>query len=227
MIVAQASTDRAFFQWDWVLAHWSELGEQTVEHLFLTGTSVAIGLVISAALAAIALRWSGTFGPIIGVGGVLYSVPSLALFALLVPFTGLTSRTTAIIPLVTYTILILVRNMVAGIRSVPAEVVEAAQGMGLRRRQVFMKVEVPLALPTFFAGLRITTVTIVGLVTVTALLGFGGLGQFILNGFRKSIVFPTEIIVGMVASVLLAMVLDFALLQAQRVTTPWLRRPRS
>lgn len=223
MIVAQAA-ERPFFEWDWLFSHWSDLGSQTLEHLFLTAVPVAIGLVISALLAAVALRWPITFGPIVGLGGILYSVPSLALFALLVPFTGLTSRTTAIIPLVTYTILILVRNMVVGVREVPGEVVEAARGMGLTRRQIFLRVEVPLALPTFFAGLRITTVTIVGLVTVTALLGFGGLGQFILNGFRKSIVFPTEIVIGMVASVVLAIVLDLALLQAQRISTPWLRK---
>jgi osmoprotectant transport system permease protein len=171
----------------------------------------------------LALRWRRLYGPIIAAGGLLYTIPSLAAFALLAPFTGLTA-TTAIIALTSYTVLILVRNIVTGIDGVPPEAVEAARGMGYRRGRLFWEIELPLALPVIVAGLRIASVTVIGLVTVTALLGLGGLGQFILRGFRVLPPYPTQIIVGTALSVVLAVAVDLLLLAVERALTPWARR---
>jgi osmoprotectant transport system permease protein len=218
-----AQSTRPLFEPDWIPRNVDRIWDATAEHLYLTGLSVGIGLAISLALAVVALRWRRTYEPIVQVGGLLYTVPSLAAFALLVPFFGF-SVTTAVIALVTYTILILVRNIVTGIDGVPAEVVEAAEGMGYRPARRFLQIELPLALPVVIAGLRIATVTVIGLVTVTALLGLGGLGDFILAGFRGSIVHPTMIITGVVLSVVLAVVADLLLLGLERLLTPWTRR---
>jgi osmoprotectant transport system permease protein len=218
-----AQSERPLFEWSWVTSNTDRIWEATLEHLYLTGAAVGIGTVVSLLLAVVALRYRRAYAPIIAMGGLLYTIPSLAMFALLAPFTGLTA-TTAIIALTTYTILILVRNIVTGIDGVPAEVVEAAQGMGYRRARLFLQIELPLALPVIVAGLRIASVTVIGLVTVTALLGLGGLGQFILSGFRVLPPYPTQIIVGTFLSVVLAIVLDLALLALERALTPWARR---
>jgi osmoprotectant transport system permease protein len=218
-----AQTQRPLFEWSWVTRNADGIWSATLEHLFLTGMAVGSGLVVSLLLAVLALRWRGLYGPFIAAGGLLYTIPSLAAFALLAPFTGLTA-TTAIIALASYTVLILVRNIVTGIDGVPAEVVEAARGMGYRRTKLFWEIELPLALPVIVAGLRIASVTVIGLVTVTALLGLGGLGQYILRGFRVLPPYPTQIIVGTVLSVVLAVVVDLLLLGLERALTPWARR---
>lgn len=223
MTVVVAQTDRPLIDWSWIGRNGSDIWAQTLEHLYLTAIAVAVGLVISLALAAAALRWRALYAPIASASGVLYTIPSLALFAFLVPFTGL-SVLTAEVALVSYTVLILVRNIYTGITGVPAGIVEAADGMGYRPWQRFLRVQLPLAAPVILAGLRIATVTVVGLVTVTALIGLGGLGFFILDGFRRSIVFPTEIILGTVLSALLAALLDVGLLGIERAITPWRRR---
>lgn len=212
---------RPFFRWDWVWSHLDEIGERTVEHLMLTGIAVGVGLAISLVLAIIGLRFPRTYPPITWVTGTLYAIPSLALFAFLVPITGFTILT-AQIGLVSYTLLILVRNIEAGIRGIDPAVREAALGMGYGRRRLLLEVEVPLALPVIVAGIRIAAVTTVGLVTITALIGKGGLGFFILRGLNRF--FDTEIIVGTVLSVLLAVAIDFALVLTQRALTPWARR---
>jgi osmoprotectant transport system permease protein len=207
-------------RWDWLLAHLGDIGQRLEQHLVLTGIAVGVGLVLSLALGIWAARWPRVYGPVTWVSGVLYTIPSLALFALLVPFTGL-SLLTAEIGLVSYTLLILIRNIVAGIRAVPAEVREAAFGMGYTRRQVLWQVELPLALGVIIAGVRVATITTVGLVTVTALIGQGGLGFFILDGIQRF--FSTPLIVGASLSVLLAVVLDAVLVRVQRMATPWSR----
>ena len=143
--------------------------------------AIGIGLVISFVLALLIRSRAGLYQPILGITGTLYAIPSLALFALLTPVTGVGTVTTAEIALVSYTLLILTRNIVEGLRGVPAEAIEAATGMGFTGRQRLMRVELPLALPIIIAGLRIATVTTVGLVTVTALTGLGGLGYLIVN----------------------------------------------
>jgi len=213
-----------FVRWDWVVGHLDDIGTHTIEHLRLTGLSMGIGLVLAIALSAFALRWRRSYAPIIGVTGVLFTIPSLAAFAVLVPFTGLTT-TTATVPLVTYTLLILVRNIVTGVDGVPSDIRDAALGMGYRRWRLLWEIELPLALPAIMAGIRIATVTVVGLVTVTSLIGLGGLGSLILQGIRRgSVPFPTPIVVGTIASAALAATLDVGLLGLQRVLTPWLRR---
>jgi osmoprotectant transport system permease protein len=152
---------------------------------------------------------------------VLYSIPSLALFVMLIPLTGL-SVATAEIGLVSYTLLIFIRNIVAGIDGVPSEVREAALGMGYTRRRMLLEIELPIALPVVIAGIRIATVTTVGLVTITALIGLGGLGQLILDGLNR--LFTTPLIIGAVLSVVLALLLDGVLVLAERALTPWARR---
>jgi osmoprotectant transport system permease protein len=218
-----AQAERPLFEWSWVARNTGRIWDATLQHLYLTGISVGLGLAVSLVLALAALRWRRLYGPIIAVGGLLYTLPSLALFAFLLPFTGI-SATTAIIALVTYTILILVRNIVTAVDGVPPDVVEAAEGMGYRRSRLFWDIQLPLALPVIVAGLRIASVTVIGLVTVTSLLGLGGLGQFILSGFRVLPPYPTQIVVGTVLSVVLAVAIDLLLLGVERALTPWARR---
>lgn len=217
-------TDGPIVDWAWVFSHLDDIWERTVEHVVLTGLAVGIGLLVAVALSLVIVRERRAFGPITWLAGALYTIPSLALFAALVPFTGLTVLT-AEIGLVSYTLLILIRNIMAGLDGVPAATKEAALGMGYTRRRILWQVEVPLALPVIVAGVRIASVTTVGLVTVTVLIGQGGYGFFILQGLRRF--FTTEIIVGTVLSVLLAVVIDFALIGLERALTPWARRGRA
>ena len=208
------------FEWDWVADHLPEIGDRLWEHVQLTFLAVVIGLLISFPLAVFAFRHRRFYAPITWITGLLYTIPSLALFVLLVPFFHLTT-TTAEIGLVSYTLLILIRNIVSGLDSVPADTKEAALGMGYTRRQLLWKVELPLALPVIIAGVRIATVTTIGLVTVTAFIGKGGLGQFILQGLEQF--FSTPAILGATLSVALALLADGLLLLAQRMLTPWAR----
>jgi osmoprotectant transport system permease protein len=208
-------------RWDWVRDHGDDILAATRQHVELTLIAVAIGLLISVPLGLAARHWRRSAGPILGLTGVLFTIPSLALFALLVPLTGL-SRTTAEVGLVGYTLLILVRNIVAGLDGVPEDVREAARAMGFRPRAQLLKVELPLALPVIVAGIRIATVTTIGLVTVTGLIGQGGLGAFIIEGINRD--FRTPLVVGSVLSIALAVVADVALAGAARLLSPWSRR---
>ncbi len=212
-------------RWSWIGDNVDELAIATVEHVQLTVLSVALGLVVAVPLAVLIRRNRWLEGPISGFAGVLYTIPALAAFALLVPIFGVTSLWTPLLPLASYSLLILLRNTLTGLDSVPERLREAADGMGYRPVRRFVEVELPLALPAVVAGVRVATVTNVGLVTVTALLGRGGLGAFILDGIRRSIPFPTAIIVGTVGAILLAVVLDLALLWLERAVAPWQRRP--
>ena len=207
-------------RWDWIASHLDEVVLRLGEHLLLTGIAVSVGFVIAFALALLSLRWPRTYGVATWTTGVLYTIPSLALFALLIPFTGLTLLT-AEIGLVGYTLLILLRNIVGGIRSVPADATEAATGMGYTAWQTLWRVQLPLALPVIIAGLRVATITTIGLVTVTALIGQGGLGYFILQGIQRF--FSTPLLLGAFLSVALAVAADALLVLAQRALTPWTR----
>ncbi len=219
MILAQSRDD--LFRWDWVADNLGSIWSKVVEHLYLTGLALGIGLVVSLGLSALALRYRRSYGPITWTTGILYTIPSLALFAFFVPITGFTTLT-AEIGLVSYTLLILIRNIVAGIDGVDPAIKEAARGMGYTGRRMFLEIELPLALPVIVAGVRIAAVTTIGLVTVTALVGQGGLGFFILRGLNRF--FDTEIIVGTVLSVVLAVIIDIALVLTERALTPWSRR---
>jgi osmoprotectant transport system permease protein len=207
-------------RWDWIASHGGEIGLRIAEHLELTVIAVVVGLVIAFGLAFTALRMPTLSPPITGIAGILYTIPSLALFAFLVPYTGL-SVLTAEIGLVSYTLLILIRNILSGIRSVPSDVRDAALGMGYTPRQILWRIELPLALAVIFAGIRVATITTIGLVTVTALIGQGGLGYFILLGIQ--LFFSTPLLVGAIGSIVFAVVADGALVLVQRALTPWTR----
>jgi osmoprotectant transport system permease protein len=212
-----------FVRWEWIPDHLDDIRAQFLEHLLLTALPIVIGSVLAFPLALVALRYPRLYGPLLGVSGLLFTIPSIALFVLMIPFTGL-RLPTAIIPLTIYTLLILIRNTVEGLRGVPREVREAAEAMGYTRGRQLLTVELPLALPVIIAGLRIATVSTIGLVTVTAIVGWGGLGQFFIDGFLRR--FATPLLVGLVLSVVLAVSADLLLLAAQRALTPWERRAR-
>jgi osmoprotectant transport system permease protein len=218
-----AASTEPWVRWDWLSRHTDDILRALREHVVLTGLAVGIGLLIAFPLALLIRRWRWLQAPLLSLTGILYTIPSLALLALLVPWTGL-SRTTAEIALVSYTLLILIRNIVAGLDGVPADVREAAAGMGYGRTRQLVRVELPLAVPVIVAGIRIAVVTTVGLVTITALIGQGGLGQLILDGLTRD--FRTELVVGSVLSVALATVADLSLVGIQRLATPWARRRR-
>lgn len=219
----QASSE-PLVRWDYIPDQWDDIQASLITHIELTLISVAIGLALSAGLALLALRVGWTAAPITGLSAFIYTIPSVALFGLLVPYFGF-SKVPAIIALTGYTLLILVTSIMAGFRSVPAAVHEAADGMGLSARRRLLTVELPLALPQIITGLRVATVTTVGLVTVAAIIGQGGLGDLILDGLRRT--FWTPMIVGGVLSVALALVLDLALYLAGRAATPWAYRRRT
>jgi osmoprotectant transport system permease protein len=209
--------------WPWVQDHTDEIRQRLIEHIELTVLAVLFGLVIALPLALLSVRYRRLYGPVIAITGVLYTIPSLALFALLLPLTGL-SRATALIPLTAYTLLILVRNTVTGLDGVPPDVKDAAVGMGYSRNRQLLRVELPLALPTIIVGIRIATVTTIGLVAITTLIGQGGLGSLMQDGFERD--FRTPLTVGIALSLALAIVADLLLVLAQRLATPWARAGR-
>jgi osmoprotectant transport system permease protein len=212
-------------RWGYISDHLHEIRSALVQHLELTLSAVGVGLVPSSLLAAVALRFRFTFQPLNAITGIMYAIPSLALFILLSPITGLTILTSEI-ALVSYTLLILFRNTLEGLRGVPAEVREAAVGMGLTRRQVLMRVELPLALPAIVAGLRIATVTVISLATVAAFIDDEGLGSPIFRAIQSN-VFKTELLAAGGLAVILALLADGLLVLAQRLVTPWARRQRA
>jgi osmoprotectant transport system permease protein len=223
--VAQGG-ERPIFEWRWVERNADYIVQRLGEHVSLTATALGIGLVASIGLAIFSLRWRWFYGIALSAAGALYVIPSLGAFALLWPFFG-PSFTTAVIPLASYTLLILVRNIVTGVDQVPTEVREAAIGMGFTRRRLLLQVELPLALPVVIAGLRVAAVTTIGLVTVTSMLGMGGLGFFIRAGIQTATPNPTPIIVGVGLSVALAVVVDLSLWLSERALAPWARKART
>lgn len=209
--------------WAWLGRNLDDLAFRTVDHVVMTVLAISIGTVISFGLVLLIRRRRALHGPILAVSGTLYAIPSLALFAILIPFTGVQSLLAAEIALVSYTILILVRNFLAGFEAVPADVLEAADGMGYTPGQRLWRIELPIALPVIVAGLRIATVTIIGLVTVTALIGLGGLGYVIIElGYDRFN--NTATIAGATGVILLAIIADRAFVLLQRFLTPWASR---
>ena len=214
------AADDPWIRWDWISGHVPVIRAALAQHIELTLIAVAIGLIIALPLGVVGWRERILRGPIFSVTGILYTIPSLALFSILVPFTGLTTLT-AEIGLVSYTLLILIRNVVVGLDAVPEDVREAARGMGYRPFRQAVGIEVPLALPAIIAGLRIATVTTIGLVTVSFLIDKGGLGSLIYDGLIRD--FKTPLVVGTTLSVALAVFADLTLAGIQRVITPWAR----
>ena len=204
----------------WILEHLDDIAESILQHLQLTILPLVAGFFIALILAIWAVRQPRVYGLITAVTGIMYTIPSLAAFAILRPIFGL-SLLTALIPLTTYTLLILVRNIVAGFQAVPADVLEAAEGMGYTRRQRLLRVELPLAVPLMLAGVRLASVTTIGLATVAAVLGnsFGGFGQLITEGLQTF--FPTKYLLGAALSVVLAFLADALFVQLEKVITPW------
>ena len=208
-------------QWSWVSSNRSMILSLLWQHVQLTAIAVVIGFAISLPLGIVAWRVHALRRPLVGITGALYVVPSVALLLLVAPITGFFSITTAEVALVSYTLLILIRNIIAGLDSVPADVLDAARGMGYKPLEALRKVQLPLALPSILAGVRVATVTVVGLVNVTAFIGQGGLGQLIIQGFQSD--FNTEIVVGLVLSVLLAGIADALIVGAELLSLPWAR----
>lgn len=206
--------------WDWIASNVGQIVEATIDHIILTVIAVGVGFAISLVLALLIRRDRRFYAPISAFTGLLYTIPSLALFAILVPITGL-SLLTAEIGLISYTLLILTRHIVSGFDGVPREIVEAADGMGYASRERLRRVDMPLAMPLIIAGLRVATVTTIGLIMVTALIGEGGLGQLMLRGFNFRNY--TAVYVGAAVTVALAVVADLALIRLGRLATPWTR----
>jgi len=219
--VLAAYDGHALVDWSWVGDHGDEIFSRLREHAVLLGWSVLLGLLISVPLALVSISRRRVYGVVLVTTGILYTIPSLAAFSLLLPYTG-HSRLTAIIPLTAYTLLILVRNMVTGLERVPADVQDAATGLGYSSRRKLWQIDVPLALPTIFAGIRLAVVTTIGLIAVSALIGQGGLGALMLDGFDKD--FYTPLIVGVVLTVVFAFAADALLLGVQKLLTPWTRK---
>ncbi|MEU7297499.1 ABC transporter permease [Streptomyces exfoliatus] len=196
------------------------LGDAVVQHLQLTAVSVALALLLALPLAVAARRWRLAAGPVLGVTTLLYTIPALAMFSLLLPVYGL-SAALVVAGLVLYSLTLLVRNLLAGLRAVPEETRQAARGLGYGPVRLLLAVELPLALPAAMAGLRIATVSAVSLVTIGAIVGHGGLGNLIYSGMNTY--FKAQVLTASVLCVLIAVAADLLLLGVQRVLTPWTR----
>jgi osmoprotectant transport system permease protein len=220
-VLAQAEAPNPWLSLQYLRDNLDAVVAATRAHVVITLVSVALGLLLSVPLALVARRVRWLRGPLVGATGVLYTIPSLALFAVLAPLTGLT-QTTVVLGLTAYTLLVLVRNVLAGLDGVPEDVREAARGMGLGPVRAFATVDLPLALPSVLAGLRVATVSTVALTTVGVVVSNGGLGQLILDGFNNNL-YRAEILTGTVLCVLLALLADLLLLGLERLLTPWTR----
>lgn len=219
----QARPDEVFC-FHWAKENIDRYGTPTLQHLEIVVLSVVIGFVVAFALALIAHRTSWLQPPLLATTGVLYTIPSIAFFFLLLPITGL-GRDTAIIVLAAYTLQIIYRNTILGLANVPASVKDAARGMGFTSRQILWRVELPLAIPEIIAGLRVATVSTIAIATLAVFVSAGGLGTEMYGG--GALTFPTTIIIATVIVVLMALGFDLVLLTVQRLATPWRRvRPR-
>jgi osmoprotectant transport system permease protein len=212
-----------WFCTSWVREHWGDILQPALlQHVYLTLIAVGIGLAIAFGLALVGFRFRFFDAPLGAFTDFLYTLPSIALFELLLPITGITV-TTIEIPLVAYTLFVLYRNIVAGLRGVPAEVLESARGMGLTGRQTFLRVELPLAVPAILAGIRVATVSTISIATVAAFLIHYGLGAPIFDAIEQPDIFRTELLAAGGLAILLALTADGLLSLVQRTLTPWSR----
>ena len=209
-----------WLSWDYVENNWPDISEALAQHVSLTAQAVVIAFTIALPLAMLAHTRPRLAGPILGLSGVLYTIPSLALFAILAPFTGI-GRTTVLIGLVAYALLVLVRNILVGLQSVDPEIRDAARGLGYGPTRVLVAVELPTALPAIIVGLRLATVTTVALVTIGVVVGFGGLGQLMFRGFTSN--YRAEVMTATLLCLAIALVADLLLAVAGRLATPWVR----
>jgi osmoprotectant transport system permease protein len=220
-VLAVDEAPNPWFDGSYVVENWDTILRYLGEHVRLTITAVVLGALIALPLALLARRSRFLAGSVLGLSTVIYTIPSLAMFAFIFPFTGL-QATTVLIGLVAYSLVVLVRNFLTGLQGVPADVREAARGMGYGPLRLLWQIDLPLALPAFMAGLRIATVSTVALTTVGVLVGHGGLGQLIVGGFNANF-YRAEIVTGAVGCVLLALVADVLLAGVERLLTPWAR----
>ena len=223
--LAYAQAPNPWFSWGYLRDNADTVVSRAVEHVLFTGETVVLATAIGIPLAVLAYWVRPLTGPILASAGVLYTIPSLALFAFIAPFVG-TGPLTVLIGLVLYALLLVVRNTLTGLNQVPGDVKEAAAAMGYGRWGRLLRVELPLALPGIITGVRLATVSTVALVTVGVLIGRGGFGQLIIDGLRNNF-YKAEITTGAVACVALALVLDLILAGAGRLLTPWSRRRAS
>ncbi|MGY1840079.1 MULTISPECIES: ABC transporter permease [unclassified Modestobacter] len=225
VVLAVEAAPNPWFDPSYVTENWDTILGYAGEHVRLTVAGVVLGALLAFPMALLARRSRWLAGPVLGLSTLIYTIPSLAMFAFVAPVTGL-SATTVLVGLVLYSLVILVRNFLAGLQSVPADVREAALGLGYGPARTLWQVELPLALPSFMAGLRVATVSTVALVTVGVIVGHGGLGQLITGGFNANF-YRAEIVTGTVGCVLLALLADLLLVGAERALTPWARRGRA
>ncbi len=209
-------------RWRWVENNVDEIQEATVRHLELVGVSMALAIAVSIPLAILVRRRKYSYAAVNTTLGALYTVPSLAMFAFLLSFVGIGFEP-AVIALAVYCLQLIVRNTVVGLRGVSEPVKEAARGMGLTGRQTLMKVELPLAMPAIFAGIRLAAVSTVGIATIAVYIGAGGLGELIVNDGIQRGLFVTPILVGAVIATVMAIVIDLLLIGLERLLTPWQR----
>jgi osmoprotectant transport system permease protein len=223
---APESEQTGLIDWEWLADNFTEdVVPAFLQHIFLCLVSLAIALVISLPLGILAARYRWLYPPLTAITGFFYTIPSFSMFALMIFVIGLSvGRTPAIIALVLYSLLVLIRNVVTGLDSVPPETKDAARGMGLTDRQILWKVELPLALPVIVAGMRIAFVTVIGIAVIGAYINAGGLGDLIFDGITRD--FPTMYITGAVLATLLAVGADLLFVGAERLLSPWARRAR-
>ncbi|MCC2308947.1 ABC transporter permease [Cellulomonas chengniuliangii] len=224
MNTSTGSGANPWFSWEYVRRNSADLVAALEQHTTLTAQAVLVALVIALPLAAAAHLRPRLAGPLVGATGVLYTIPSLALFGMLAPYTGI-GRTTVLIGLVTYALLVLVRNILVGLQGVDEDVRDAARGLGYGRARMLLTVELPNALPSIVAGVRLATVTTVALVTVGVVVGYGGLGQLMFRGFRSR--YHAEIMTATILCLLLALAFDLLLYLVGRALTPWSRTART
>jgi osmoprotectant transport system permease protein len=205
--------------------NWDVVWYYTLQHARYTVLAVSIGFVMALPLAYLAVRRPGTYPVLLAVTNVIYAIPALALFVVMSPWLGFTNDKPIVVAMTLYTLVILVRNIVEGIRAVPDPVLRAADGMGYRPFRRFVSVELPLALPSIVAGLRLATVSTVSLISVGAIIGRGGLGRMFADGYQRTI--NIELWAALFATMALALVLDLAIYAAGRWATPWTRRRRA
>lgn len=221
-----APEDTGLIDWEWLGDNFFEdIVPAFFQHILLCVVSLAIAILISVPLGILAARYRWLYPPLTAITGFFYTIPSFSMFTILLFVIGFSvGRTPAIIALVLYSLLVLIRNVVTGLDSVPPETKDAARGMGLTDRQILWRVELPLALPVIVAGMRIAIVTVIGIAVIGAYIGAGGLGDLIFDGITRD--FPTLYITGAVLATVLAIGADLLFVGAERLMSPWARRAR-
>ncbi|MEO3808457.1 ABC transporter permease [Sphaerisporangium sp. B11E5] len=212
-------------RWDWIGRNWPGIQDLLVDHVIMAILPVVLGLLIALPLGLAGARWRVLYQPTVSLMNVVYSLPSLAVFIVLIPITGLAERATVIVPLTFYSLAVLIPSVVDGLAAVPGHVRQSAVAMGFGPTRRLLQVELPIAVPVVLAGLRVATVSSISLVSVGALIGRGGLGYLFIDGWQRQ--FPTPIVVGIVLVVVLAVFADGLLVLAQRLLTPWARARRT